>query len=52
MFLLTGLGIEVTEPLKTISLMIVSFYFGREIKSNHEELWHSKKDTSEENTKN
>ena len=51
-FLLTGLWIEITEPLKTISLMVISFYFGREIKSNQEELWRSKKDTSESNTNN
>lgn len=32
-FILTYLGIEINEPLKTISLMIVSFYFGWKTKS-------------------
>jgi len=27
-FALTAAGIDITEPLKTISLMVVSFYFG------------------------
>lgn len=32
-FVLTYLGIEINEPLKTISLMVVSFYFGWKTKS-------------------
>lgn len=34
--LLTGLWIEITEPMKTIALMIVSFYFGNKTKSLNE----------------
>ena len=33
-FILTYLGIDINEPLKTISLMVVSFYFGWKTKSN------------------
>ncbi len=32
-FVLTYLGIDINEPLKTISLMVVSFYFGWKTKS-------------------
>ena len=27
--ILTAFGIEITEPMKTICLMIISFYFGK-----------------------
>ena len=32
-FMLTAFSIEITEPLKTISLMIISFYFWGKTKS-------------------
>lgn len=33
--LLTAFGIEITEPLKGLSLMIVWYYFGRNTNSNN-----------------
>lgn len=33
-FILTAFGIEITEPMKTISLMIISFYFGKGSENN------------------
>ena len=37
--ILTIFWIEITEPMKTIALMVVSAYFGQKIPSNNDKKW-------------